>query len=256
MITGFIVPASRSARTRRPGSAPMYVRRWPRISASSRTPPSDIRTNSRPSARAIDSPIDVLPVPGGPISVRIAPDLLVLRDPALLPELAHGEVLDDAILDVLEPVVIRVEDLAREHRVEPLVGPLRPRHGDQPVEVRADHRRLGRLLAHPLEPVELPFRLLQHLLGHAGLVRSSSGTPRRRTRRPRRAPCGSTPSGAAGCTPAAASGRPTRRRRGCACESGARRAARAARRSASSSRSRTSSVSSSSTFCANETSGA
>src|SRR5438105_3209532 len=32
MITGFIVPASRRARTSRPGSAPMYVRRWPRIS--------------------------------------------------------------------------------------------------------------------------------------------------------------------------------------------------------------------------------
>ena len=54
----------------------MYVRRWPRISASSRTPPSDIRTNSRPVARAIDSPIEVLPVPGGPISVRIAPERL------------------------------------------------------------------------------------------------------------------------------------------------------------------------------------
>src|SRR3989442_517 len=39
MITGFIVPASRMARTRRPGSAPMYVLRWPRISASSRLQP-------------------------------------------------------------------------------------------------------------------------------------------------------------------------------------------------------------------------
>src|SRR5439155_1343780 len=76
MITGFIVPASRRARTSRPGNAPMYVRRWPRISASSRTPPSDIRTNSRLSARAIDSPTDVLPVPGGPIRVRIAPERL------------------------------------------------------------------------------------------------------------------------------------------------------------------------------------
>src|SRR5919202_1731383 len=54
MITGFIVPASRRARTRRPGSAPMYVRRWPRTSASSRTPPSDMRTNSRSVARAIE----------------------------------------------------------------------------------------------------------------------------------------------------------------------------------------------------------
>ena len=34
-----------------------------------------MRTNSRPVARAIDSPIDVLPVPGGPMRVRMAPAL-------------------------------------------------------------------------------------------------------------------------------------------------------------------------------------
>ena len=39
-----------------PGIAPMYVRRWPRISASSRTPPTDRRTNLRPIAFAIDCP--------------------------------------------------------------------------------------------------------------------------------------------------------------------------------------------------------
>ncbi len=32
----------------------MYVRRWPRISASSCTPPSDMRPNLRPSAAATD----------------------------------------------------------------------------------------------------------------------------------------------------------------------------------------------------------
>ena len=37
----------------RPGIDPMYVRRWPRISDSSRTPPTDRRTNLRPSAFAI-----------------------------------------------------------------------------------------------------------------------------------------------------------------------------------------------------------
>ncbi len=49
----------------------MYVRRWPRISASSRTPPSDRRTNLRFIARAIDLASDVLPTPGGPANVRI-----------------------------------------------------------------------------------------------------------------------------------------------------------------------------------------
>ena len=48
-------------------------RRWPRISASSRTPPSDWRTNSRPVARAIERPSEVLPTPGGPTRHRIGP---------------------------------------------------------------------------------------------------------------------------------------------------------------------------------------
>ena len=122
MITGFIVPASRRARTSRPGSAPMYVRRWPRISASSRTPPSDMRTNSRPVARAIDSPIEVLPVPGGPIRVRIAPALRSISTPRSCAQLAHGDVLGDAVLDVLEAGVVGVEHLARVDRVEHLVG--------------------------------------------------------------------------------------------------------------------------------------
>ncbi len=57
-----------------PGIAPMYVRRWPLISDSSRTPPTEIRTNSRPSVRAIDCPSEVLPTPGGPTKQRIEPE--------------------------------------------------------------------------------------------------------------------------------------------------------------------------------------
>ena len=37
---------------------------------SSRTPPSDMRTNSRPVALAIDLPSEVLPTPGGPTRQR------------------------------------------------------------------------------------------------------------------------------------------------------------------------------------------
>ena len=50
----------------RPGKAPRYVRRWPRISASSRTPPKDILTNFLPNALATLFARDVLPTPGGP----------------------------------------------------------------------------------------------------------------------------------------------------------------------------------------------
>ena len=95
----------------------MYVRRWPRISASSRTPPSEMRMNSRPSERAIDLPSDVLPTPGGPGEAEDRP-LLPRR------ELAHGQVLEDALLHLLEVVVIGVEDLARLIEVEPVLGPL------------------------------------------------------------------------------------------------------------------------------------
>src|ERR1700752_1826136 len=97
MMTGFIVPASRRARTSRPGSAPMYVRLWPRISASSRMPPSDMRTNSRVSAR--DRFADGGLARSGRADQRQdRAGALVLRDAALLTELAHGEVLDDALL--------------------------------------------------------------------------------------------------------------------------------------------------------------
>ena len=73
MNTGLREPALRRFWITRPGIEPMYVRRCPRISASSRTPPSDMRMNLRPSARAMDWPSEVLPTPGGPRKHRIGP---------------------------------------------------------------------------------------------------------------------------------------------------------------------------------------
>ena len=94
---------------------------------------------------------------------------LVLADAALDAQLLDRQVLDDAVLDVLEAGVVGVEHLAGADRVEDLVGALLPRHGDQPVEVGADHRGLARLLAHALEPAELLGGLLLDRLRHAGL---------------------------------------------------------------------------------------
>ena len=51
----------------------MYVLRCPLISASSRTPPNDMRAYFLPVALAIDSPRDVLPTPGGPTRQRTGP---------------------------------------------------------------------------------------------------------------------------------------------------------------------------------------
>ena len=105
-------------------------------------------------------------MPGGPISVEDRARLRVGLDVAVLAQLAHGEVLGDAVLDVLQAGVVGVEHRARGNRVEVLVRALAPRDGDQPVEVGANHARLARLLAHPLQASELLERLLVDLLGH------------------------------------------------------------------------------------------
>src|SRR2546426_4769750 len=68
----------------RPGMAPTYVRRWPRISASSCTPPRLIRTNLRPKARAMDFPSEVLPTPGGPTRHRSEEHTSELQSPCNL----------------------------------------------------------------------------------------------------------------------------------------------------------------------------
>ena len=94
---------------------------------------------------------------------------LVLLDAALLAELAHGEVLDDAVLHVVEPRMVGVEHLTRVHRVEPFLGALAPRHREQPVEVGAHHLRLAGLVAHPLEPGDLALGLLAHGVRQVGL---------------------------------------------------------------------------------------
>ena len=63
---GFFTPTLLSFCTILPGIDPIYVLLWPRISDSSLTPPKDILTNFLLVARAIDSPSEVFPTPGGP----------------------------------------------------------------------------------------------------------------------------------------------------------------------------------------------
>ena len=84
-------------------------------------------------------------------------------------ELAHREVLEDAPLDLLEAVVVRVEDLARLRDVDGFRVALRPRQRDEPIEVRAHHRMLRRRVRHAFEAPQLLLSLLLDLLGHLGV---------------------------------------------------------------------------------------
>src|SRR4029077_12169963 len=101
--TGLFVPTFFRLWISLPGIAPMYVRRWPRISASSRTPPSERRTNLRPVARAM-----LLARLGLADAGRAHEAEHRALEP--LGEGLHREVLEDALLDLLQAVVILLED--------------------------------------------------------------------------------------------------------------------------------------------------
>ncbi len=64
--------------------------------------------------------------------------------------------------------MVGVEHRPRVDGIEHLVGARAPRHRGQPVQVRADHRRLAALLAHALQAVELALGLVAHRVRHAG----------------------------------------------------------------------------------------
>ena len=66
----------------------------------------------------------------------------------VLLQLADGEVLEDALLDLLEAVVVLVEDLADLRDLEVVRRLTVPRQIEDPVEVGADDRVLGRADLH------------------------------------------------------------------------------------------------------------
>src|SRR3954447_11165958 len=138
-----------------------------------------MRTNSRPMARAIDSPIEVLPVPGGPMSVRIAPERLSAAMPRSSRSFLTATYSTMRSLTSGRPAwsgsstsrgaVGAGEDVAGAGGVELFLGPLVPRHGDEPVEVGPDRLGLAGLLAGALQALQLAPGPLAPLVGHAGL---------------------------------------------------------------------------------------
>src|SRR5258708_2978501 len=80
------------------------------------------------------------------------------------------EVLDDALLHPLQPVMVGVEDLLRVLEIRRDLGLLLPRQADEGVDVVAHHGRLGRHRRHEPQLLQLPLRLDARLLGHVRLL--------------------------------------------------------------------------------------
>jgi len=81
-------------------------------------------------------------------------------------DLLDGQVLEDPVLDFLEPFVVRVEDHLGGLDIDVVGGLLLPGHGDEPVDVGPGDGVLRRRRRHLGEPVELPKRLALGLFGH------------------------------------------------------------------------------------------
>ncbi len=84
----------------------------------------------------------------------------------LLDQGADGEELEDAVLDLLQAVMVLVEHFLGALEVAAFLGLLVPGDRDQPVEVVARHRRLGRHRRHRFEPLQLLDRLFLDLFRH------------------------------------------------------------------------------------------
>ena len=97
------------------------------------------------------------------------PDQAQDRPLHLLHPRLHRQVLEDALLDLLQPVVVGIERVLRGLEVLANLAALLPWHAKQPVQVVAHHRGLGRHRRHLLELVEFGARLGFHRLRHAGL---------------------------------------------------------------------------------------
>ena len=84
----------------------------------------------------------------------------------LVDQLLHGQVLEDPLLGLLQPVVILVEDPLGLGDLQLVLGLLVPGEREDPVDVVAHHGRLGAHRAHHLELLELLLDLEGGLLGH------------------------------------------------------------------------------------------
>ncbi len=85
-------------------------------------------------------------------------------------QLAHGQVLDDALLDVVQAEMVALEDLLGALQVQDVVRTVRPREVQQPIDVGLAYRVFAGARRHARQAVVLAVRGGQHLLGQFGLV--------------------------------------------------------------------------------------
>ncbi len=87
---------------------------------------------------------------------------------AVTGQLADGDVLDDPLLDLLQPVVICLQDFGGLVEIEPVLRLNRPWQLRQPLEVGTDHADLWRERVLLLQSLHLDQRLRLDLFRHAG----------------------------------------------------------------------------------------
>ena len=111
-----------------------------------------------------------MPTPGGPASSdhRARAAAAHHLEPPLGATAPDGEVLDDPLLDLVEPVVVRVEHGAGGDHVGGVLGRDAPRQLEHGVEPGPDPGRLRALVAGALELVDLAQQRLAYGVGDVG----------------------------------------------------------------------------------------
>ena len=94
------------------------------------------------------------------------PDQAQDRSLQLVDALLHGEVFDDALLDLFQAVMVGIEHVHRGFQALRDLGLLAPRQVDQGLDVSSHHGGLGRHGRHHLQLLQLGLGLLGGLLRH------------------------------------------------------------------------------------------
>ena len=87
---------------------------------------------------------------------------------------SHGQLFKDAVLDLLDSVVVLIEDLSSPFQIEIVLGRLIPWNRDDPVEVGPDDRVLCRGRRDPSQTVEFTLGRDAHFGGRLALVKAGS----------------------------------------------------------------------------------